>query len=106
MPHYIKGRKRRNAKILPLALSGLTRGLDLNSFLYLHSHFLGLLLHMLNDFIASTSVISSSGRTMFFPFFQTNPAKVILALQKKHVQKNMCKHISPCWYANHFPILS
>lgn len=38
---------------------------------------------MLNDFMASTSILSSSGRTMFFPFFQTNPAKVILALQKK-----------------------
>lgn len=45
------------------------RDLGFYSSLYLHSHFLGLFLYMLNDFIASTSVITSCGRTMFFPFF-------------------------------------
>lgn len=90
-------------KIIPVAVSGLERCLGLIGSLYLHSHFLGLLLHVLNDFIASTSVITSSGRTMFFPLFKANPAKVILALQKK-TQMKTSPHINMqiifCFIAN------
>jgi hypothetical protein len=51
-----------------MVLTGLCNGAGLTGSLYLHSHFLGLLLHMLNNFITSTSVITSSGRAMLFPF--------------------------------------
>lgn len=47
---------------------------------YLSCHFLRLFLYMLNYFIASTSVIASSGRTVLLPFFKANPAEVIFTL--------------------------
>lgn len=56
---------------------------------YLHCHLLGLLLYMLNNFIASASVVASSGRAVLLPFFQTYPAKIIFALQKKGKKKEL-----------------
>lgn len=49
--------------------------------LYLISHFFWLLLHLLDDLIAGAAIISSCRWTVLFPFFQTDPAEVILTLQ-------------------------
>lgn len=49
---------------------------------YLHGHFLGLFLHLLDDLVARASIVSSGRGAVFLPFLKTNPAEIILALQR------------------------
>jgi len=49
---------------------------------YLHSHFLGLFLHLLDDLVARASIVSSGRGAVFLPFLKTNPAEIILALRR------------------------
>lgn len=48
---------------------------------YLFCHLLGLLLHLLDDFVACAAVVAACRRAVLFPFLQADPAKIIFALR-------------------------
>lgn len=54
---------------------------------YLNSHLLGLFLHLLDDLVARAAIVSSSRGAVFLPFLKTNPAEIILALQRDPDEK-------------------
>lgn len=48
---------------------------------YLFSHLLWLLFHLLDDLIAGAAIIASCWWAVLFPLLQTDPAKIVLALE-------------------------
>lgn len=49
--------------------------------LYLFSHLLGLLLHLLDDLVACAAIVAACRRAVLFPFLQADPAEIIFALR-------------------------
>lgn len=49
--------------------------------LYLLSHLLGLLLHLLDDLVACAAIVAACRRAVLFPFLQADPAEIIFALR-------------------------
>lgn len=73
--------------------------------LYLYSHLLGLLLYLLDDLIASTAIVASCWWAMLLPLFQTDPAEVILTLQKETESRFFLQKIIKCKYTSQWPAL-
>lgn len=43
------------------------------------------ILDLLDNFVSITPEVTSSGRAVFLPSLEANPAKVVLALQHAHI---------------------
>jgi hypothetical protein len=63
------------------------RGWKVRWWCYLSGHLLGLLLQLLDDLIAGAAVVAPRRRAVLLPLLQTDPAEVILALQRERERK-------------------
>lgn len=59
-------------------------------YLYLHSHFFGLLLQLLYDLVAGAAVVASGRWAVLLPLLQADPAEIVLTLNNKGERESSC----------------